>query len=294
MLAFFLLATLVDDVRASLAQRDFASADREIHAYQATRGVTAELAQAESWVARGYLDTHEYAKAEASAAQTRKLCDSLLKKRKLDADGILPLALGAAIEVHAQALTAEGGRSEAIAFLHAQEIAFAHTSIIERIRKNINLLNMEGKPAPELAEMQWLGPKPQSLASLRGHAVLIYFWAHWCSDCRGEAPILADLERLYGPKGLVLMGPTRLYGYIGGGQDAPPDLERRYIEAVRQQFYPMLAQVPVPFGEGNFQTYGASSTPTLVLVDKAGIVRMYHPGAMAEADLAAKIQSVLQ
>jgi len=35
--------------------------------------------------------------------------------------------------------------------------------------------------------------------------------------------------------------------------------------------------MPVLVSEENFKTYGASSSPTLVLVDRKGIVRLYHP-----------------
>jgi len=51
--------------------------------------------------------------------------------------------------------------------------------------------------------------------------------------------------------------------------------------------------MPVPFGAANFQAYGASTVPTIVLVDPTGIVRLYHPGVMPEAELSARIQSVL-
>lgn len=35
----------------------------------------------------------------------------------------------------------------------------------------------------------------------------------------------------------------------------------------------------------NHERYGASTTPTLVLVDREGIVRLYHPGRMTETEL---------
>jgi thioredoxin-related protein len=45
--------------------------------------------------------------------------------------------------------------------------------------------------------------------------------------------------------------------------------------------------------EENFRRYGASTTPTLVLIDRAGIVRLYHPGAMTYEELRARVQSII-
>jgi cytochrome c biogenesis protein CcmG/thiol:disulfide interchange protein DsbE len=292
--ALFLFATMVDTVRSYVAQHNFDAAERQVREYRTHSGVTPELAEAVSWIARGQLDAKNYPRADAYATETRKLSETLLQKRKLDAEPLLPIALGASIEVHAQTLAAQGARSEAVAFLGDQAKLFAGTSIMERIRKNLNLLSLEGKPAPELDEGEWLGSKPPSLASLRGHPVLLFFWAHWCTDCRAEAPLIADLQRIYGPKGLAVMGPTKLFGYAVNGEDAAPAVEKPYIDRVRLQFYGMLPNMRVPLSAANFQAYGASTVPTIVLIDSAGIVRLYHPGVMPEAELAARIQTVLR
>jgi len=292
--AAMLDTSMVDTVRSYLAQHNFDAAERQVREYRTHSGVTPELAEAVSWIARGQLDAKNFPRADAFAAETRKLSETLLQKRKLDAEPVLPIALGASIEVHAQALAAQGARSEAVAFLRDQTKLFAGTSIVERVRKNLNLLSLEGKPAPELDESQWLGSKPSSLASLRGHPVLLFFWAHWCSDCKGEAPLIADLQRIYGPKGLAVIGPTKFYGYAANGEDATPAVEKPYIDKVRLQFYGMLPHMSAPLSAANFQAYGASTVPTIVLVDSAGIVRLYHPGVMPEGELAAKIQTILR
>jgi thiol-disulfide isomerase/thioredoxin len=292
--ALFLYAAMIDDVRGYLAQHNFDAAERQVREYQTHSGVTPELAAAVSWIARAELDSKNYSRAEVYAQQTRKLSEMLLQKRRLDAEPLLPLALGASIEVHSQALVAQGARSEAVVFLHDQLKLFAGTSVVERIRKNVNLLSLEGKPAPELDESDWLGLKPPSLASLRGRPVLLFFWAHWCSDCKGEAPLIADLKRIYGPKGLAVIGPTKFYGYAANGDDAPPAVEKPYIDRIRGQFYGMLPNMPVPLSAANFQAYGASTVPTIVLIDAGGIVRLYHPGVLPEAELAAKIQAILK
>ncbi|MCU1261157.1 MAG: hypothetical protein JWO80_4042, partial [Bryobacterales bacterium] len=60
--------------------------------------------------ARVELGQRSYAKALASADAVHAQVQSLLKHRALDQEPHLPLALGAAIEVHAQALGAQGQR----------------------------------------------------------------------------------------------------------------------------------------------------------------------------------------
>jgi thiol-disulfide isomerase/thioredoxin len=171
--------------------------------------------------------------------------------------------------------------------------AFHTTSIGERVQKNLNLLSLEGKPAPALDESDFFGPKPTDLAALHGHPVLLFFWAHWCSDCKAEGPVLAELRKSFGPKGLVVIAPTRYYGYTEDGKDAPPATERKYIEAIRRVYYAPLSDVPAPLSNANFLRYGCSTTPTIVLIDSAGIVRLYHPGVLSGQELATRIQALL-
>jgi thiol-disulfide isomerase/thioredoxin len=289
-----LFASLINNVQELIAYHNFTAAEQQVRAYQAQRGATPELADALSWLARGALDAGNYDRADAWAAETRKVSDGLLFGRKLDADLYLPTAMGASIEVHAQVMARRGERAESVAWLREQSKLFAATSISERIRKNINLLTLEGKPAPALQETEWLGAQPQSLTAVHGHPVLLFFWAHWCSDCKGEVPILANLEKTFAPQGLVVIAPTRLYGYAAAGEDATPVAEKKYIEQVRQQYYAALPGMSAPLSAANFTTYGASTTPTIVLIDRSGVVRFYHPGALSEAELSARVRAVLK
>jgi thiol-disulfide isomerase/thioredoxin len=279
--------SLINTVRGLIANKDLAGAERVARAYQARTPASPELAAALSWLARAYLAAKELDRADALASETSKMASRFLAGQKLDDDPWLPTAAGAAIEVHAQVLAARGERAEAVEYLRGQQKQFAGTSLPERIRKNINLLSMEGKPAPAL-ELQ-----TPALSALRGRPVLLFFWAHWCSDCKAEVEILARIQQTFEKQGLMIIGPTRLYGYAAGGEDAPPAKEKQYIEEVRRKYYAALPKMPVPLSANNFITYGASSTPTLVLIDRAGIVRYYHPGAASEAELAAKIRAVL-
>ena len=283
-------AGIVEDVRTVLAQNNFSAADSYLNSYRASKGVTPEYAEAYSWMARTALNAHEYDHAAAYAKQTSALVQDQLKQRPLDAEPHLPLALGAAIEVQAQTLAAQGQRTQADAVLQAALRTYGSTSIRARLQKNLNLLSFEGKLAPALREEQFLGSKPPVLAQVKGAPVLLFFWAHWCGDCKAEAPIITQLRTEFAPKGLTVIGPTRLYGYTAQVEDAAPSDELAYIDAVRHRFYGGLLDMPVPISKYNFDVYGASTTPTLVLLDRAGKVAMYHPGALSYEQLKAEIE----
>src|ERR1051325_3086913 len=109
---------LIPEVRSLIASGDFQGAEKRIAAERKKQGVTAESIAAYSWLARGALAQKRYPQAEKYAAETRQQSLDALKKRGLDDETThLPIALGASIEVQAQALAAEGRRGEAVPFL---------------------------------------------------------------------------------------------------------------------------------------------------------------------------------
>jgi len=286
---------LVGDVRSRLAQNSFSAADAELQTYKTQHGVTPEYLEALSWMARGAAATQQWERATSYATETRSLAEQELAKShgQLDANPHLATAVGAAYEVQAQALAAKGEQTKAVALLKSALVKYGSTSIRARLQKNINLMAMVGHPAPPLQVAQYLGSKPATVASLKGSPVLLFFWAHWCIDCKAEAPVIARLRQEFGPEGLVVIGPTKLYGYAAQGADATPAAERAYIESVRAKYYASLADMPVPISKQNFDAYGASTTPTLVLVNRAGEVAMYHPGAMPYDELRSAVQKVM-
>jgi thiol-disulfide isomerase/thioredoxin len=297
LLVFLLVAPawagIVEDVQTALARNNFSAADSELNSYRAKSGVTPEYVEAYSWMARVALQAGEYDQATAYAKQTKALAVEQLKQRRLDAEPHLPIALGAAIEVESQTLAARGQRTQAVALLQTELRTYGASSIRARLQKNLNLLSFEGHPAPALRADQFLGLKPPMLAQLKGSPVLLFFWAHWCADCKAEAPIITQLRSEFAPKGLAVVGPTRLYGYTAQVEHAAPSDELAYIDAVRHRFYSGLLDMPVPISAHNFDAYGASTTPTLVLLDRTGKVAMYHPGALPYDQLKAEIEKVV-
>ncbi len=286
-------AGIIENVRIALAQNNFSAAETQLDSYRNQRGVDGEYLEAYSWMARAALDQRQYDRALSYAKQTKTQAVEQLKKRTLDAEPHLPIALGAAFEVESQALAAQGQKTQAIAVLRSALAAYGNTSIHERLQKNLNLLTFQGKVAPTLKSEQSLGAALPPAAELKGSPVLLFFWAHWCGDCKAEAPIITQLRSEYAPKGLKVIGPTRFYGYTAQIEHARASDELPYIDAVRHRFYSGLLDMPVPISKANFDNYGASTTPTLVLLDRAGKVAWYHPGAVGYDQLRSEIEKVV-
>lgn len=284
---------VVQYVRASLQRGDLASASALVAQYRHLNGDTPEALDALSWLARGDLGADKLDDAIKNAAEVERIAKTTLATRKLDAEPYLPLALGAAYEVQAQALVQQNKRAEALRVLNEALRTWRGTSIVDRLEKNVNLITMEGRPLPPLAETEWIGAKPAPVATLRGKVLLLFFWAHWCVDCKAEAPILSRLASEFASQGLVVLAPTKRYGYTADDENAPIAKETAFIDKVYAHYYSTIPNAGVPVSAANFEHFGVSTTPTIVIVDRRGIVKLYHPGLMDEQSLRATLEPLL-
>ena len=255
--------------------------------------VTPEWLAAVSWLARGASFAERWDVAEQYAREALDGSLALLDERPLDEEAHLPIALGAAIEVLGRVHDARGDRSAGMAFLRAQHARYEGASIETRIQKNILLLSLEGQPFPDLEVEHYLGPAPPSSASLKGKVVLAFFWAHWCPDCKRQMPVLEALYENYKDRGLVVIGPTQLYGYMARGENATPEQELNYLRGSYQEENPIPFWMGVPVSAENFRRFGVSTTPTLILIDRDGIVQLYNPGDLPYEELAPHVERLL-
>jgi thiol-disulfide isomerase/thioredoxin len=62
-----------------------------------------------------------------------------------------------------------------------------------------------GPAAPRVTGTLLSGSK-FALAQYRGQVVVLNFWGSWCTPCRAEAPLLAQLARHFTPRGVRFLG----------------------------------------------------------------------------------------
>jgi thiol-disulfide isomerase/thioredoxin len=280
----FAAGDLVRAVRNKISAGDLASCQHLIEDYKNKSGVDAEYLDAVGWLARGAEMLGQTELASSCVAELRR-------EIKAEKDELLA-PLGAAIEVEGKLRAKREGKNAALKFLESEFTAAKDIGLRSRIRKAINVLSLEKQPALEFNAPLYVGAAPPKLAELKGKPVLLFLWAHWCGDCRAQAAVLGRVWKKYQARGLVLIAPTRLYGTGASGKATPAE-EKAHVEKIWAEGYADLAGVSIPIDTDVMMRYGVSATPTFVLIDRQGVVRLYAPTRLSEAELSKRIEEVL-
>ena len=115
------------------------------------------------------------------------------------------------------------------------------------------------------------------LSELTDKVVILDFWATWCGPCAMQAPILDRIARKH-PDDVLVLG-------INVGEE--PSKAKRYATQ-KGLSYPILAD---PSGTTQ-QAYGASTLPTIVLIDKKGRIKQVVRGLVREAALERVLRTI--
>ncbi len=120
------------------------------------------------------------------------------------------------------------------------------------------------EPAPGLKLTDLYG-NASSLEALKGHVVVLDFWASWCVPCRASFPMLNDLQARYASQGLRVLGLTL---------EENTDAINEFLEAVP----PSFTIVRDPSGHAG-EAFNVVAMPTTFLLDREGrIVARFEGG----------------
>ena len=135
-----------------------------------------------------------------------------------------------------------------------------------------------GQAAPAFSLPKAAGGGSIALASLKGKAVYLNFFATWCGPCNEEAPSVVDLYKKYHARGLVTLGIDEL--------ESP----KRALEFASKYRYPFA----VVIDDGKMgKDYGVLAMPVHVFIDRFGKISYYRLGEMTPGEIEAAIKRIL-
>jgi cytochrome c biogenesis protein CcmG/thiol:disulfide interchange protein DsbE len=123
------------------------------------------------------------------------------------------------------------------------------------------------------------GPGQLELTSLRGHAVVLNFWASWCYPCNQEAPTLQSAAQKWAGRATVVGVDVR-----DASGDARKFLRRHDIS------YPVVHDNR----DSMWPQWGLTGLPETFFIDRTGKVVGHVAGQVSAADLRAGIEEALK
>jgi cytochrome c biogenesis protein CcmG/thiol:disulfide interchange protein DsbE len=125
-----------------------------------------------------------------------------------------------------------------------------------------------GSPAPDFT-LQTPDGQTVSLSDLKGHPVLLNFWATWCEYCKQEIPFLQDLST----------DPARL---AGGLEMVAVDVKETAGDVQSfQEVYGMTYTVLLDSKGKVTDLYNIKGLPTTYFIDKNGIIKYVKLGTFS-------------
>ncbi|MGC2332660.1 MAG: cytochrome c biogenesis protein CcdA [Candidatus Acidiferrales bacterium] len=128
-----------------------------------------------------------------------------------------------------------------------------------------------------------------ALGSLKGKVVLLNFWATWCEPCRGEIPVLINLQQQYSGKGFTMLGASM--------DDDPMKVVPEFVKNTEFNVNGKEETMDYPIVLGTDaitdEFGGLLGMPTSFLISRDGKIVKRYIGVVNEAQITKDIESQL-
>ena len=154
-------------------------------------------------------------------------------------------------------------------------------------------MNTTESISPPLQVSQWLNsPQPVTLGSLHGRVVVMHAFQMFCPGCVSHGlPQALRIHRLFPQERVTVIGLHTVFEYH---EVMGPQALRVFLDEYRIPFPVGIDRAepgsPVPL---TMQAYGLRGTPSVVVFDQAGCVRLSHFGQIDDLQLGAVIGQLL-
>jgi len=148
--------------------------------------------------------------------------------------------------------------------------------------------------APELTVQTWFNTdRPLALSALRGRVVVLVAFQVLCpNSVSGAIPQARRIHETFEPKDVAVIG---LHATFEHHEAYSPAVLKAFIHEYRLQFPIALdspnAHGPIPH---TMDLFGMRGTPSLVLVDRRGLIRKHTFGVSDDLALGAQIGALAQ
>lgn len=170
--------------------------------------------------------------------------------------------------------------------------------------KALALKLLTGKPAPEFVDVAGWSGQPIKLSDLKGKCVIVDFWGYWCGPCVQAMPILFELHKKFGSKGLVIVG-------VHVDANGEVDTDEKLKEKTKFLVNGIWRGKELPFSNalvsgaiigdgdsrqrgGTLEVYGIERFPTTILIDPKGNVVGEFPIVDNLKDATEMIERILE